>query len=548
MSKEISGQKLRGGYYTPHPIAEFIARWTIQSGDNTVLEPSCGDGVFLKCAASRLSDLGLGPKEIADRLQGVEIIEEEADQARERLRSEGIPADGSVVKTGDFFEYCRGRMLEQQAFDTVIGNPPFIRFQNFPDPQQEIAMGLLDEIDLNANRLTNTWLPFLVGSSLLLNDHGRIGMIIPAELLQVSYAADLRKFLSSYYRNIVLVTFEKLVFEGIQQEVVLFLGERDGSKAAGIRVVELNDIEDLRTYDHQQILDQQVKPMDHTQEKWTQYFLDKEEILLLRELRDRDGIRKGRDVLDADVGVVTGQNSFFILNKGEAEEHGLEDYCREIVTRSGHFDGIVFSRHHWESNYEEGLPCLLLDIPPEDFEELPGTVQRYIRYGEEEEIHTGYKCRNRDPWYTVPSVWEPDGFMLRQIHKYPRVIVNRADATSTDTIHRVKITGEYDIEAVASALLNSLTFAFSEVLGRSYGGGVLEMYPTEIDKLPIPLTETSTLDVDRVHKILQDEGVGTVLELTDQELLVDALGFSELEVRTLRDIWRKLRDRRIERR
>jgi len=60
-------QKLRGGYYTPKPIADFLARWAIQTAATTVLEPSCGDGILLesaietliKCGADRTSALGM---------------------------------------------------------------------------------------------------------------------------------------------------------------------------------------------------------------------------------------------------------------------------------------------------------------------------------------------------------------------------------------------------------------------------------------------------------------------------------------------------------
>jgi adenine-specific DNA methylase len=46
---EASAEKLRGGFYTPEPIAEFILRWGINgSKDYDILEPSCGDGVFLE--------------------------------------------------------------------------------------------------------------------------------------------------------------------------------------------------------------------------------------------------------------------------------------------------------------------------------------------------------------------------------------------------------------------------------------------------------------------------------------------------------------------
>jgi adenine-specific DNA-methyltransferase len=47
--ENASPEKLRGGVYTPEPIAEFILRWGINGSTNfDILEPSCGDGVFLK--------------------------------------------------------------------------------------------------------------------------------------------------------------------------------------------------------------------------------------------------------------------------------------------------------------------------------------------------------------------------------------------------------------------------------------------------------------------------------------------------------------------
>ena len=46
---EASAEKLRGGFYTPLPIAEFILKWAVNGdSDLDILEPSCGDGVLLK--------------------------------------------------------------------------------------------------------------------------------------------------------------------------------------------------------------------------------------------------------------------------------------------------------------------------------------------------------------------------------------------------------------------------------------------------------------------------------------------------------------------
>ena len=47
--KDASAEKLRGAYYTPPAIASFILHWGINGGkDADILEPSCGDGVFLE--------------------------------------------------------------------------------------------------------------------------------------------------------------------------------------------------------------------------------------------------------------------------------------------------------------------------------------------------------------------------------------------------------------------------------------------------------------------------------------------------------------------
>ena len=46
---EVSVKKLRGGFYTPKPIANFMLKWGINNCDDLdILEPSCGDGVFLE--------------------------------------------------------------------------------------------------------------------------------------------------------------------------------------------------------------------------------------------------------------------------------------------------------------------------------------------------------------------------------------------------------------------------------------------------------------------------------------------------------------------
>ena len=47
--ENASAEKLRGGFYTPEKIAAFVLKWAINGSENSdILEPSCGDGVFIE--------------------------------------------------------------------------------------------------------------------------------------------------------------------------------------------------------------------------------------------------------------------------------------------------------------------------------------------------------------------------------------------------------------------------------------------------------------------------------------------------------------------
>jgi adenine-specific DNA-methyltransferase len=555
MKATLSGQKLRGGYYTPACIGEFLARWAIMSPSDCVLEPSCGDGNLLFAAASELIRRGADRNSLNTLLYGVEFEPDEASKARKRLHEVGVSNADSCVRTDDFFTACRTEFLEQPLFEivgkrfqAVIGNPPFIRYQNFPETHRALAFQLMQEAGLHPNRLTNAWVPFLVIASTLLTEDGRLGMVIPAELFQVGYAAEIRAFLSNFFHRITIVSFRRLVFNDIQQEIVLLLCERSKHGSEGVRVVELEDADALASYQIDERASEELKPMDHNSEKWTQYFLSKEEILLLRSLRSDARLTRSGDVLDVDVGIVTGDNNFFILNEKTVADRDLTGYTRRVVTRSNHLEGGIFSNTDWCKNVSNQYPAFLLNAPDADLSELPEQVSNYVRFGEENAINQGYKCRIRKRWYIVPSVWIPEAFMLRQVHGYPKLILNTAEASCTDTIHRVRFRNGANKKAVTAAFLNSVTFAFSEVMGRSYGGGVLTFEPSEAESLPMPLEALESLDLEEIDTKLRQGNIEAVLDITDPLLLGNGLGFDRSEILRMRGIWKKLRDRRIYRR
>jgi len=536
-----ASKKLRGGYYTPAEICDFLCRWAIRKPNASVLEPSCGNGAFVEAIFQQLQQVGSD----YENLKFIESDEGEADKVRVKLHQLGIYREESV-SVADFFQSCKAFLSNKTSFDCIVGNPPFIRYQDFPDEQKDIAFTIMVRAGLKPSRLINSWIPFLVASTLLLKPGGRIGMVIPAELFQVNYAADTRLFLSEAFSKIFLITFRTLVFENVQQEVVLFLGEKNGSESHGITVIETDDVSTLNAISLDRYLPD-IKRINHSSEKWTQYFLSNKEISVLREVKKNLSIPVSGECLEVDVGIVTGQNKFFLLNKTLVTTKHLERYAQKIIGKANQLKGVYLSEQHFESLAESDANVFFLCVPNVPEEELSDELRAYLRYGEEQLFHTGYKCRNRKKWWIVPSLWTPDAFMLRQVHQYPKLVLNECNAANTDTLHRVKFKHGIDKKNFVASFLNSMTFAFSEVIGRSYGGGVLTFEPSEAESFPVPFTSEIALDFDYIDNFVRKNDILPVLEYTDNLLLKGKFGFSNSQIATFRNIWLKLSERRMSR-
>src|SRR5690349_1402770 len=115
-------RKERGAFFTPSEISSFLVDWAIRSPSESVLEPSCGEASFLLPAGVGLKQLG-GQRRPSGRLHGVEVHDASAREAERLLADAGVAAE---IRVADFFD-----VEPESPFDVVVGNPPYIRYQNF---------------------------------------------------------------------------------------------------------------------------------------------------------------------------------------------------------------------------------------------------------------------------------------------------------------------------------------------------------------------------------------------------------------------------------
>lgn len=529
--ENATAEKLRGGFYTPEAIAAFILKWGVNgSSDYDILEPSCGDGVFLEQL-----------KENNHKFKSVTAIEFDEIEAE---KADKIKLKNKTVINTDFHLYCNETT---KRFNLVVGNPPYIRYQYFQEEQQNEAIKVFNRAKLKYSKLTNAWVSFVVGSSLLLKEKGKIGFVIPAELLQVSYAQQLREFLAHFYNKINIISFEKLVFPNIQQEVVLLLCEKNGSDSHLIEHLELRDASDLEKLDVNG-LKSPTKKIDFKSNKWTYYFLEQEEIDFLEKIASKRKVPIIGNYANVEVGITTGANDYFTVPLPVVEAYDLKEYAKPMVGRSVQVNSVIFTKEDWKLNRQTKAKAHLLVFPAK--EKINGNkgANSYIRMGESMGVNKGYKTGIRDDWFVIPSIKLSDAMFIRRNNLYPRLILNEAKAYTTDTMHRVFMKKDTDKNAFIASFYNSLSLAFSEIVGRSYGGGVLELMPSEAEKILLPYQTENAELLSTIDKMMRDKkSIDEILKITNKQILKDGYGFTDKEIKLADSIWKKLSARRLNR-
>lgn len=536
LKKDTEPEKLRGAYFTPEAITTQVVRIIHAAGwvHGCVLEPSCGDGAFL----TPISKIATTERLSVD---AIELDDDSYEVAHKRF---GRVA-GFVLTHGDFFDFYKNQ--DQKVYDLILGNPPYIRYQYLTEEQRAEIGTILSENGMRVNKLVNAWVGFVVACMQLLKEGGHLVFVLPAELLQVKYSEDLREHLLRRCSKLTIITFEKLVFPEIEQEVVVLMVEK-GSADPEMRIICLTDADGLKS------LNFDAAPfikIANGKDKWTKYFTASHEIDVLSILRKDNRFAPFSTYGTINVGVTTGNNAYFSVDDTTVELYHLHEALMPLIGRSSHAHGIFFTEKDWVANRRAGKRSSLLvfpDIPEADY---PEKYRAYIRQGEAAKQNAGYKCKIRDRWYIIPSIWVPDAFFLRRNYEYPKFVLNECNAISTDTMHRMKINDGVDKRLLLLSYYNSVSFAFAETCGRSYGGGVLEILPGEMGNILIPkLEHIAPSKLNRLLNMVDfvvrtDSNIENALDLVDREILQDELGVSQNVCTKCRSIWKKLKTRRL---
>lgn len=183
-----------GQYFTPKVVAEFMIEMASISKDSKILEPSCGQGVFLEL----LQQKGF------NNLTAFEIDQELANEF-------------NCVKYESFIS-----AKIDEKFDLIIGNPPYIRWKNL---ESELKQELSNNPIWNKyfNSLCDYLYIFILKSIELLNDNGELIFICPEYWMNTTHSISLRNYMvqNGYFEEIYHFN-ETPIFDKVTVSIIIF--------------------------------------------------------------------------------------------------------------------------------------------------------------------------------------------------------------------------------------------------------------------------------------------------------------------------------------
>ena len=197
-----------GQYFTPKIVAEFMIEMANISKKSKILEPSCGEGVFL------------------DLLQ---------QKGYNQLRAFEI--DYELAQKFDFVQYESFVSAKiEEKFDLIIGNPPYIRWKNLENE-------LKKELSINPiwnryfNSLCDYLYIFMLKSIELLNENGQLIFICPEYWMNTTHSISLRNYMvtNGYFEEIYHFN-ETPIFDKVTVSIVIFKFVKSKRKNEKIKV------------------------------------------------------------------------------------------------------------------------------------------------------------------------------------------------------------------------------------------------------------------------------------------------------------------------
>jgi adenine-specific DNA-methyltransferase len=473
-------KKRRGVFYTPDSITKTLCKWAVRNKDDVVLEPSFGGCGFIQSLSDRFRELGRGSS--LKPIFGCDV-DARAFRHLNRITTTAtekgnfIKRDFLKVKPADFGDV---------GFTAVVGNPPYVSYHNMFAEQRRTVERFEPVVALEVRKTASLWAYFVAHSLRFLTQGGRVAWVLPGSLLQSEYGKAFLHSLSPYFARVVVISLSQRFFlsHGTEESTEILLCENYGCGPAS-NGIEIKPAANLTQYNHLITSWQTRSWSGNALNGRVAYTLLQSKYLdAYREIGVRPEIKRLGEIAAVLIGIVTGNNKFFVLNRSAAKKHGLTlRHLRPILSKFRFAQGMYLKKRDLKLAHAKDEACLLVNR--HNLNHCAAQVRRYLLLYPESEKSANATFKKRSVWHCSDDGKVPDAFFPYMNHIGPRIVLNECATTSTNTIHRLyfRTRSRREMELAAISLLTTFSQLSAEIEGRTYGAGVLKHEPGEAARI-----------------------------------------------------------------
>ena len=517
-----------GAFYTPIRLSQCLVNWAIRTQKDKILEPGFGGCNFIEASRARL--LNLENDKPAENIYGCDKDPNAFDFLTETLGE--VNLEKRFIK--DDFLSLKQVDFNDTEFDAVVGNPPYVSHHALSPETRASALKTITDEGFTLDGKASLWAYFVLHAFTFLKKGGRVAWVLPGSFIYADYSKLLRKTIVENSRRCLTITLSERVFlhEGTTESSVILLvdGWKEPSlfhKVESIYCDSITELEKKLENWHERTF------ANAFMEKRNSFsFFSSNELKCFNHLSKHKDMKKLGELADVKIGIVTGANAFFIIDKETASKNNLpKGYLTPILSKVKITKGLDILPTDFNRAKKENFRCLFLNTLNK--KNFPHSIETYL------ENFPGDRAKNvtfskRSVWYEPHQGETPDAFFTYMCNYAPRLILNLAKTNSTNTIHRVyfkKPMSNSNQKLAIISLLTSFSQLSAEVEGRSYGSGVLKHEPNEARAINLfmpPLKEDVIDEAYRTIDTLLREGehIDGIRKVADEYVLKPILGES----------------------
>jgi adenine-specific DNA-methyltransferase len=468
----------RGQFFTPHDVANFMCRWVLAAGSDSLYDPAFGLGSFYFATHAIMPSV---------TTEGTEVDSE----ILKHFRVHAPQRKNLIVRCGDYLaEWGR-------THKGIVCNPPYMRFQHFTN-RSEVFSSFERNLHIKLSGYTNIASAFLIKSLAELSPGGRLAYIMPLEFLNTGYGTIVKERLlhQGMLKVLIKIEPEKEVFPDATTSVGIILAGNDGLMKP-VRFYTVQDLRDLPNI----LLTCPIRAVDRANlnpsEKWLKYF------------QNGHVSFRSADLVSIDYygrfsrGIATGANEFFTMSRRKAEELAIaRSGFLGCITKSAQVKTSVFTDSDYDALEQSGANVLLLNIMGERTEAL----RKYIQYGEKMGYHLRYLTRMRTPWYKLERrTAAPLLFGVFSREKF-KVVRNLSSAVNLTCYHCFypNLFGQQVCDALFLYFQSRAARQILSISMRHYGDGLEKFEPNDLNRALAPSpARLSMLSNDIVKSALE---------------------------------------------